>query len=139
VRAPCACVHPGAVRLRGMLPCSFFFFFASCLQFTSWQNTSVSKVQGDYNDWPWPYVEGLTMAEARNDVTFMTVGIYQKVLPPQSGAPIRLTVPWKYGFKSIKSIRTIEFTDKIPVGFWENIAYSEYGFDRIHRPIPVVM
>jgi sulfoxide reductase catalytic subunit YedY len=98
------------------------------LQFTSWKNTTVSEVQGQYSDWPWPYVEGLTVAEARNDVAFMTVGLYQKVLPPQSGAPIRLTVPWKYGFKSIKSIRSIEFTDQIPVGFWEEVAYNEYGF-----------
>lgn len=101
---------------------------AKFVKFTSWKNTTVSQVQGQYSDWPWPYVEGLTVAEARNDVAFMTVGLYQKVLPPQSGAPIRLTVPWKYGFKSIKSIRSIEFTDQIPVGFWEEVAYNEYGF-----------
>jgi sulfoxide reductase catalytic subunit YedY len=78
--------------------------------------------------YPWPYTEGLTMAEATNELTFISVGMYGKALPPQNGAPLRLTVPWKYGFKSIKSILRVEFTDKRPVSFWEGLQDSEYGF-----------
>ena len=78
--------------------------------------------------YPWPYTEGLTMQEAANELTFVSVGMYGKTLPPQNGAPLRLTVPWKYGFKSAKSIVKIEFTDKRPVSFWEALQDSEYGF-----------
>lgn len=76
----------------------------------------------------WPYVEGVTMAEARNDLSFIATGVYGKPLAKQFGAPIRLVLPWKYGFKSIKSIRKITFTDQRPVGLWEAIQPSEYGF-----------
>ncbi len=78
--------------------------------------------------YPWPYTEGLTMEEANNELTFLSVGMYGKTLPPQDGAPIRLTVPWKYGFKSAKSIVKVEFTDKRPVSFWQALQDSEYGF-----------
>jgi sulfoxide reductase catalytic subunit YedY len=78
--------------------------------------------------YPWPYVEGLTMAEAANDLTFLVTGVYGKPLPKQFGAPLRLATPWKYGFKSIKSIVKIEFTDERPVSYWEKIQDSEYGF-----------
>lgn len=78
--------------------------------------------------YPWPYVEGLTMAEATNDLAFMVVGAYGKPLPKQHGAPIRLAVPWKYGFKSIKSIVRFEFTAERPTTFWEGLQPSEYGF-----------
>lgn len=78
--------------------------------------------------YPWPYVEGLTMEEARNELTFMVTGIYGKPVPPQNGAPLRLATPWKYGFKSIKSIVKFTFTDKRPVSFWEALQASEYGF-----------
>ncbi len=78
--------------------------------------------------YPWPYTEGLTMAEARNEMAFMATGIYGKPLGEQFGAPIRLAVPWKYGFKSIKSIVRFEFTGKKPLSFWEEIAPKEYGF-----------
>jgi len=78
--------------------------------------------------YPWPYVEGLTMAEARNDLAFMVTGLYGKPLPKQNGAPLRLAVPWKYGFKSTKSIVRFTFTDERPVSFWEEIAGNEYGF-----------
>jgi sulfoxide reductase catalytic subunit YedY len=78
--------------------------------------------------YPWPYLEGLTMDEARNDLAFMVVGMYGKTLPPQNGAPLRVALPWKYGFKSAKSIVKIEFTDKRPVVFWESLQDSEYGF-----------
>jgi sulfoxide reductase catalytic subunit YedY len=77
---------------------------------------------------PWPYVEGLTMAEASNELTFMVTGIYGKPGVKQHGAPIRLITPWKYGFKGIKSIVQFTFTDKRPVGTWEVLQASEYGF-----------
>lgn len=80
-------------------------------------------------DWyPWPYIEGLTMAEATNELAFLVTGAYGKPVPRQMGAPLRLAVPWKYGFKSIKSIVRFTFTDKRPVNFWQNIQGSEYGF-----------
>jgi sulfoxide reductase catalytic subunit YedY len=78
--------------------------------------------------YPWPYVEGLTIAEATNDLAFMVMGAYGKTLADQFGAPLRLAVPWKYGFKSIKSITRIAFTDERPVSFWEQLQASEYGF-----------
>ena len=75
-----------------------------------------------------PYVEGLRMDEAMNDLSFMAVGVYGKAMPNQNGAPIRLVLPWKYGFKSIKSIVKIEFTRRQPRSTWEKIAPREYGF-----------
>jgi sulfoxide reductase catalytic subunit YedY len=78
--------------------------------------------------YPWPYVEGLTMAEATNELTFLVTGMYGKPVPKQDGAPLRLVTPWKYGFKSIKSIVQFEFTDKRPKGYWEALQGSEYGF-----------
>lgn len=78
--------------------------------------------------YPWPYTEGVTMNEAGNELAFLVTGVYGKPLPNQFGAPLRLALPWKYGFKSIKSIRRISFTDKRPQSFWEKIAPSEYGF-----------
>lgn len=76
----------------------------------------------------WPYVEGLRMDEAMNPLTLLSVGIYGRVLPNQNGAPIRLVVPWKYGFKSIKSIVTIRFTEEQPPATWNLQAPREYGF-----------
>ena len=78
--------------------------------------------------YPWPYVEGLTMAEATNDLAFLAVGAYGKPIAKQHGAPIRLAVPWKYGFKSIKSIVKFTFTDQRPRSYWEDLQASEYGF-----------
>jgi methionine sulfoxide reductase catalytic subunit len=78
--------------------------------------------------YPWPYTEGLTMAEATNDLAFLVTGMYGKPLPKQDGAPLRLATPWKYGFKSVKSINHFEFTDKRPVTYWEQLQSSEYGF-----------
>jgi len=81
--------------------------------------------------WPvldWPYVEGLRMDEAMHDLTLMAVGMYGRELPNQNGAPLRLIVPWKYGFKSIKSIVKIRFTSKQPSTSWEKSAPREYGF-----------
>ena len=76
----------------------------------------------------WPYREGLRMDEAMNPLTLMTVGLYGKTLPNQSGAPLRLIVPWKYGFKNIKSIVEINVTDRQPRTSWQELAPQEYGF-----------
>ena len=76
----------------------------------------------------WPYREGLRMDEAMHPLTLMTVGLYGKTLPNQNGAPLRLIVPWKYGFKSIKSIVKIEFLKRRPKTTWELSAPREYGF-----------
>jgi sulfoxide reductase catalytic subunit YedY len=78
--------------------------------------------------YPWPYIEGLTMAEATNELAFLVTGAYGKPVAKQMGAPLRLAVPWKYGFKSIKSIVRFSFVDKQPKGLWEAIQTSEYGF-----------
>jgi methionine sulfoxide reductase catalytic subunit len=76
----------------------------------------------------WPYTEGLRMDEAMNELTFMATGVYGKEGPPQNGAPIRLVTPWKYGFKGVKAIQKIEFTDKMPVSAWMEAGPTEYGF-----------
>lgn len=78
--------------------------------------------------YPWPYIEGATMDEAMNDLAFLVTGLYGKPLPPQNGGPIRLALPWKYGFKSAKAIAKITFTDQRPKTFWEALQPSEYGF-----------
>lgn len=77
---------------------------------------------------PWPYVEGLRLDEAEHDLTILATGIYGHPLLPQNGAPIRLVVPWKYGFKSIKSVVRIELVAEIPMSLWMNQAPREYGF-----------
>jgi methionine sulfoxide reductase catalytic subunit len=88
-----------------------------------------SAALGQRQTWyPWPYVEGLTMAEATNELAFLVTGTYGKPAPRQHGAPIRLAVPWKYGFKSIKSIVRFSFTDQRPKSYWEDLQSSEYGF-----------
>lgn len=76
----------------------------------------------------WPYLEGLRLDEAMNPLTLLTFGIYGEVLPNQNGAPVRIVIPWKYGFKSAKSIVKIRLTDKEPVTSWHRTAPMEYGF-----------
>lgn len=83
------------------------------------------KTQGWY---PWPYYEGLTMEEAMNDLAFLVTGMYGHEVPKQNGAPIRLALPWKYGFKSVKSIVSIELLAKQPKTFWNDVASMEYHF-----------
>jgi sulfoxide reductase catalytic subunit YedY len=81
--------------------------------------------------WPvlnWPYVEGLRIDEAMHPLSIFGIGLYGRELPNQNGAPLRIVVPWKYGFKSIKSIVRIEFTEQQPVSAWERAAPNEYGF-----------
>ncbi len=78
--------------------------------------------------YPWPYVEGVTMAEATNELAFLVTGAYGKPVAKVMGAPLRLHLPWKYGFKSIKSITRFTFTDERPLSFWEQLGPDEYGF-----------
>ena len=78
--------------------------------------------------YPWPYQEGLRLDEAMNDLTILATGLFGNAMPVQNGAPIRLVVPWKYGFKSIKAVVKIELTDKRPETFWNTVSPKEYGF-----------
>ncbi|MXP63880.1 protein-methionine-sulfoxide reductase catalytic subunit MsrP [Roseomonas sp. M0104] len=88
-----------------------------------------SAMPGLRQSWyPWPYIEGCTMAEAANELCFLAVGMYGKPVPPQNGGPVRALFPWKYGFKSGKAITRIRFTGERPVSFWEKLQPSEYGF-----------
>ncbi|HUF37743.1 MAG TPA: protein-methionine-sulfoxide reductase catalytic subunit MsrP [Anaerolineales bacterium] len=87
------------------------------------------KMPGQKARWyEWPYIEGLRMDEALNDLTLMTTGLYGKDLVQPNGAPLRLAVPWKYGFKSIKAIVKIDLVEEMPVSLWMAAAPSEYGF-----------
>jgi sulfoxide reductase catalytic subunit YedY len=99
---------------------------AKYVVFQTIQDKAMPGLDAPY--YPWPYTEGLTMAEATTDLAFMVTGMYGKPLPPQDGGPIRVALPWKYGFKSAKAIIKISFTDKRPHTFWEAIQPSEYGF-----------
>lgn len=100
---------------------------AKYIRFETFNDPAMASGQNGFL-YSWPYVEGVTMAEAANELAFLVTGAYGKPLLNQFGAPIRLALPWKYGFKSIKSIRKISFTDKRPVSFWEELASNEYGF-----------
>ena len=80
------------------------------------------------NSFDWPYIEGLRLDEAMHPLTILATGLYGQPLPPQDGAPIRLVVPWKYGFKYIKSIVKIDLVEEMPVSLWMNAPPSEYGF-----------
>ena len=100
---------------------------AKYLVMETFMDTEVAPGQRQF--WyPWPYVEGLTMAEATHELTFVATGAYGKPMPKQHGSPLRLAVPWKYGFKSIKSIVRFTFSEERPKTFWEEIQPSEYGF-----------
>ena len=93
---------------------------------TQADSQTMPGLRGGFLDWP--YVEGLRMDEAMHPLTLLTFGMYGEVLPKQNGAPVRLVVPWKYGFKSGKSIVKIRFVDKQPVVSWAKAAPQEYGF-----------
>jgi len=100
---------------------------ATYVRFETFQNSKIAPGQREF--WyPWPYIEGLTMFEATNELAFMVTGMYGHPVPRQDGAPLRLATPWKYGFKSTKSIVKIIFTDQRPKTFWETLQSSEYGF-----------
>lgn len=100
---------------------------AKFVKFTTVYNPAQMPGQND-TSFPWPYVEGLRMDEAMQELTILATGIYGKPLPVQDGAPIRLVVPWKYGFKSIKSIVNIDFVAEMPKTFWPAVSPGEYGF-----------
>jgi methionine sulfoxide reductase catalytic subunit len=100
---------------------------AKYVKMVSFQDEEVAP--GQRAVWyPWPYVEGLTLEEATNDLAFIGTGLYGKPMPKQNGAPLRLGTPWKYGFKSVKSVVSFTFTDEMPKTFWWEIAPDEYGF-----------
>lgn len=101
---------------------------AKYVQFLSYFDRHVEKWWGEDATIVWPYSEGLRMDEAMNPLTLLTFGLYGEVLPNQDGAPIRIVVPWKYGFKSAKSIVAVKFVDKMPPTTWNDQAPSEYGF-----------
>lgn len=103
---------------------------AKYLRFETFNMPEVAPGQKDglFTSYPWPYVEGVTMAEAMNELPLLVTGAYGKPLPNGMGAPLRLHLPWKYGFKSIKGIVRVSFTAERPVSFWETLGPSEYGF-----------
>ncbi len=105
---------------------------AKYVEFTTLEDSSRMPGQKTgflgFSSLKWPYVEGLRMDEAMNPLSFIATGVYGKQLPPQNGAPLRLVVPWKYGFKGIKSIVKIRFVDKQPNNSWRRSAPKEYGF-----------
>lgn len=100
---------------------------AKYVQFLSYYDKHVEKWAGE-STISWPYSEGLRMDEAMNPLTLLTFGLYGETLPNQDGAPVRIIVPWKYGFKSAKSIVTVRFLDKQPPTTWNDQGPSEYGF-----------
>ena len=100
---------------------------AKFLQMQTFMMPEIAR--GQRQSWyPWPYTEGLRLDEATNDLAFIATGVYGRPIVKQMGAPLRLAVPWKYGFKSIKSIVRFTFTDKQPVSFWQTLISKEYGF-----------
>lgn len=100
---------------------------AQYLRFETVYRPEEMKGQGSAA-FPWPYNEGLRIDEAMNDLAILATGMYGETMLPQNGAPIRLVVPWKYGFKSIKSIVKIELTSERPNTLWSTVAPNEYGF-----------
>ncbi len=100
---------------------------AKYVKFTSFFDPANCPSQRS-NDLPWPYTEGLTIEESHNELAFIAVGLYGKALRNQNGAPLRLVIPWKYGFKSAKSLAKIEFVAEQPKTLWNQLAPNEYGF-----------
>ncbi len=100
---------------------------AKYVKFTTLYDPQQMRGQSD-RFYSWPYVEGLRLDEAEHDLTLLATGLYGQPLPKQDGAPMRLVVPWKYGFKSIKAITRIELVEEQPVSFWTTAAPNEYGF-----------
>jgi len=107
---------------------------AKFLRFFTFNRPEEAPGMVQLRQYPWPYFEGLRMDEAMHPLTLLATGIYGKPLPKQHGAPVRLVVPWKYGFKSIKSIVKIEFVDTQPTSFWERLAADEYPFEANVNP-----
>jgi sulfoxide reductase catalytic subunit YedY len=106
---------------------------AKYVRFVSFYNPTVASNQRR-SGLPWPYNEGLTLAEATNELAFLATGMYGHPLLKQHGAPVRLVVPWKYGYKSAKSIVRIELTDRRPATFWNTVQGDEYDFEANVNP-----
>lgn len=108
---------------------------AKYVRFSSFYDPKITVGPGFWaNGYPWPYQEGLRIEEMANDLAFFAIGIYGKTLPKQNGAPIRMVIPWKYGFKGAKSIVKIEFLDKKPATFWNTLVPEEYDFEANVNP-----
>jgi sulfoxide reductase catalytic subunit YedY len=107
---------------------------ARFLRFVTFDRPEQAPEQRNRLHNPWPYTEGLTLAEATNELAFIATGMYSHPLLKQNGAPVRLVVPWKYGFKSAKSLVRIEFTDIQPATFWNTLAPQEYDFSANVNP-----
>jgi sulfoxide reductase catalytic subunit YedY len=101
---------------------------AKYVRFVSLKRPSEMPGMAEQRWYPWPYFEGLTLAEAMNELALVVTGVYGHDLPAQHGAPVRLAVPWKYGYKSPKAIVRIELTATQPATFWNSVAPDEYGF-----------
>ncbi|PZV20061.1 MAG: protein-methionine-sulfoxide reductase catalytic subunit MsrP [Leptolyngbya sp.] len=108
---------------------------AKFVRFSSYYDPQVCPGPGlSLRNLPWPYTEGLTVAEMANDLAFFAVGVYGRTLPKQHGAPIRMVVPWKYGFKGAKSIVKIDFVAEQPATYWNTLAPNEYKFEANVEP-----
>ena len=108
---------------------------AKFVSFTSFYDPEVCPGPGFLTGkLPWPYTEGLRIEEMANDLAFLAVGIYGRALPKQHGAPLRMVLPWKYGFKGAKSIVKIEFLAQQPITFWNGLSPNEYGFEANVEP-----
>ncbi len=101
---------------------------ARYVRFVSFNRPEQAVGQRTQDWYPWPYYEGLRMDEAMNELTLVTTGVYGEPLPKQHGAPVRITLPWKYGYKSPKSVVRIELTREAPPTFWNDLQPAEYGF-----------
>ena len=101
---------------------------AKYVKFTTFMDEKAAPGFKRYDYYDWPYTEGLRIDEANNELAFLAVGVYGRPIPNQNGAPIRLVVPWKYGFKSIKSLVRIDFTEEQPKTLWNSAQPTEFGF-----------
>ena len=101
---------------------------ATHVAFRSFHRPEQAVGQESGSQWPWPYYEALRLDEAMNDLAFVVTGAYGEPLPKQNGAPLRLALPWKYGYKSAKAFLEVEFTDTQPGTFWSDYAPNQYGF-----------
>ena len=127
------CVPWTGFALRDLIRAVEPLSSAKYVQFTTF-NRPLEAPQMKLSHLPWPYTEGLTLQEATSELAFIATGAFGHALPKQNGAPIRLVLPWKYGFKSIKSIVKIELTDTAPATFWNVINPEEYGFEANVNP-----
>ena len=109
---------------------------AKFVRFESFYDSEITKGPNfGGSNLPWPYQEGLTIEEMNNELAFFAVGIYGRSLPKQHGAPIRMVVPWKYGFKGAKSLVKIEFVAEQPATYWNTVSPNEYGFTANVNPL----